>query len=66
VPSLDIHREVAGDASGAFVPLTDEANRIQLRSYFHGIDAGFWGNLAWKPMMVKNLHAWQKMAVCGK
>jgi len=66
VPGLDIHRDVAGDVAGAFAPLTDEANRGQLRSYFEGIDAGFWGNLAWKPMMVKNLHAWSKMAGCGK
>ena len=66
VPSLDIHRDIAGDTAGAFVPLTDEVNLGQLRSYFQGIDAGFWGNLAWKPMMVRNLQAWQKMAVCGK
>lgn len=66
VPCLDIHRDVAGDVAGAFVPLTDEANRGLLRLYFQGIDAGFWGDLVWKPLMIKNLHAWQKMTVCGK
>ena len=58
IPSLDIHRDIAGDAAGAFVPLTDETNRDLLRSYFQNVDAGFWGNLVWKPLMVKNLQAW--------
>jgi choloylglycine hydrolase len=61
---LDIHRPIGGDAAGAFVPLTDEVNRALLREYFRGIDAGFWGNLAWKPAMVRGLQAWQRTATC--
>lgn len=57
---LDIHKDLAGDAAGQFVPFTDKANLAQLELYFKGIDAGFWGNLVWKGTMVKNLHAWQR------
>lgn len=59
-PCLDIHRDLAGDVSAAFVPLTDAVNRAMLRSFFRGIDAGFWGNLVWKPTMVRSLQAWQQ------
>jgi penicillin V acylase-like amidase (Ntn superfamily) len=63
-PCLDIHRDIAGDAAGAFVPFTDEANRALLKSFFKGVDAGFWGNLVWKPTMAKNLQAWQQATRC--
>ncbi len=65
-PCLDIHRDITGDASGAFVPFTDEANRVLLKLFFKGLDAGFWGNLAWKPTMAKNLQAWQRTITCRK
>lgn len=63
-PCLDIHRDIAGDAAEAFVPFTDEANRALLKSFFKGVDAGFWGNVVWKPTMVKSLQAWQKTISC--
>ncbi len=63
-PCLDMHRDVDGDASAAFVPFTDAANLAQLKSYFRVIDAGFWGNLIWKPAMVKGLQRWQKTVTC--
>jgi hypothetical protein len=44
--------------------LTDEVDRALLRAYFKGIDAGFWGNLAWKPAMVRGLPAWQRTVTC--
>lgn len=66
IPCLDIHRDLAGDAAGAFVPFTDEANRALLKSYFKGVNAGFWGNLVWKPTMVKSLQAWQRAIGCAE
>lgn len=63
-PCLDMHRDVDGDASAAFVPFTDTANLALLQSYFRVIDAGFWGNLIWKPAMVKGLQRWQKTITC--
>lgn len=65
-PCLDVHRDLAGDVAGAFVPFTDAANRALLESYFRGIDAGFWGNLVWKPTMVRSLQAWQKAISCER
>jgi hypothetical protein len=64
VPCLDIHRDLSGDASGAFTPFTDKANLALLKSFFKGVNAGFWGNLAWKPAMVKGLQAWQRAVRC--
>lgn len=64
VPCLDIHQDLAGDTAGSFVPFTDAANRALLKSFFAGVDAGFWGNLVWKPTMVRQLQAWQRTVKC--
>lgn len=63
---LDIHRDLAGDTAAAFVPLTDGANRALLKSFFKGVDTGFWGNLFWRPAMVNGLHAWQRKISRGR
>jgi hypothetical protein len=64
VPCLDIHRDLTGDAAGGFVPFSDQANRALLRSFLEDANAGFWGNLVWKPAMVKGLQAWQWTVKC--
>jgi hypothetical protein len=49
--ALDIHAPLEGDVSGKFTPLTDAANRAAVDACFDAIDAGFFGNLVWKPFI---------------
>lgn len=66
VQMLDIHRNLAGDVAGFFVPFSNEANQEMVKHYFSGLDVGFLGNMFWKGRMVKHLNAYQKSCTCPR
>jgi choloylglycine hydrolase len=53
--AFDIHSPLEGDVSKKFAPLTDAANREAIERSFKEIDAGFLGNLVWKPFVRRGL-----------
>lgn len=66
VLALDIQKDLAGDVSRHFVPLTDEMNLAFVKQYFSGLDVGLLGNMFWKGRMVKHLNAYQQQCTCPK
>ena len=51
--ALDVHTAGAGDVSGRFAPLGRASNEDAIRRAWAEIDAGFFGNLIFKPRMVR-------------
>lgn len=49
--AVDVHSRVEGDLRPAFAPLTAAANRQAIQAAWAEIDAGFLGNLFFKPAM---------------
>lgn len=52
---LDINRDLAGDVISEFAPFSDAIHMEYVRKAWNEIDTGFFGNLFFKPMMVRRL-----------
>jgi len=63
--ALDIQRELEGDVSKLFTPLTPDANRDFVKKAWAEIDAGFFGNMFFKPRMIKRLGAAAAAVQCA-
>ncbi len=48
---LDINRQLEGDVAQRFTPFSDEIQKEYVAKMWDGIDAGFLGNLMFKPLM---------------
>lgn len=62
--ALDIHRPLSGDVARDFVPHTPAMNLELLKTFFGGLDVGFFGNLFWKGKMIDHLQAYQQTCAC--
>jgi penicillin V acylase-like amidase (Ntn superfamily) len=57
---LDINRDLSGDVTTQFMPFSDEIQRQYVQESWNNIDAGFFGNLFFKPRMINRLSSYIK------
>lgn len=52
---FDIHNDISGDVSNKFEILTDSVNENYIKTMWNNIDLGDYGNLYFKPTLIKKL-----------
>jgi hypothetical protein len=62
---LEIHRDLAGDVSGQFVPATEASSAEIVRAFWSAADLGFAGNTMLKPKLISRLTEAPRAFACA-